>query len=115
MKKITQDSNHRRLLGMDETVDESSDSQLEFLKTLSALGRRGHVVFRSPEGPDEGLALGRTFHAGIGNAQGPNEHCHLILNPKLMHPKAMAHIIGDVFLEWLHWEIRKSLPNPEME
>jgi len=107
--KIAGDPNHRRLLGMDEgSGPGSADMQEEFQKTLTALGQRGHVVFRSPGVPAAELDLAHTFHAGVGRAREIGESCHLILNPELLDQKCIAHIVGDVFLEWLHCEMRRG-------
>ncbi len=103
--KIAVDANHRRLLGMEES---GSSSPAEFARTLTALGRRGHVVFRSPGIDDDDLGLDNTFHAGVG--RGIPERCHVILDPELMDPHCIAHVIGDVFLEWLHSESRGKSP-----
>lgn len=111
VEKIARDANHRRLLGMDDNEGfEPDDSPAEFQKTLTALGKRGHVVFRTPGVPAEELDLANTFHAGVGNVHDIQETCHLILNPELMDQKCIAHIIGDVFLEWLHCEMRRGAP-----
>lgn len=80
----------------------------EFMKTLTALGQRGHVVFRSPGIPAQELKLASTFHAGVGRSSDMTEKCHLILDPDLMDHKCIAHIIGDVFLEWLYCEMRRN-------
>lgn len=107
--KISRDPNHRRLLGMEENAEfNADDSQEEFQKTLTALGQRGHVVFQSPGVPAAELDLAHTFHAGVGSAREIREACHLILNPALMDQKCIAHIVGDVFLEWLHCEMRRT-------
>lgn len=109
--KIAKDPNHRRLLGMDENgFPEDADPAVEYRKTLTALGQRGHVVFQSPGIPDEQLDLANTFHAGIGRAKDIPENCHLILNPALLDQKCIGHIVGDVFLEWLHCEMRLNPP-----
>lgn len=111
VKKIEHDPSHRRLLGMVETG--SSDTEAfcsEFMKTLTALGQRGHVVFRSPGFSTQELKFANTFHAGVGHAHDIDEKCHLILDPDLMDHKCIAHIIGDVFLEWLHCEMRRNPP-----
>ncbi len=109
--KIARDPSHRRLLGMDANDTQSSpDPQIEFRKTLSALGKRGHVVFSQSGASEPDLDLANTFHAGIGNHSVLGENCHLTLNPDLIDHKCIAHIIGDVFLEWLHCEMRRNAP-----
>jgi hypothetical protein len=109
--KVARDPNHRRLLGLKENaLDQPDDSRPELHKILAALGQRGHVVFRSPGVPDETLDLANTFHAGVGASGEIRDECHLILNPELMDQKCIAHIIGDVFLEWLHCETRRNAP-----
>ncbi|MDP3849606.1 MAG: hypothetical protein Q8Q59_03820 [Luteolibacter sp.] len=109
--KIARDPNHRRLLGLNETsLDKGGRAGPELHKTLSALGLRGHVVFRSPGVPDETLDLANTFHAGVGTLGEITDPCHLILNPALMDQNCIAHVIGDVFLEWLHCETRRNAP-----
>jgi hypothetical protein len=113
--KISQDENHRRLLGMAEiTPDASANPQAGYRQTLTGLGQRGHVVFRSPGSSDEALDLSNTFHAGIGCPADIPAKCHLILNPALLEQKCMAHIIGDVFLEWHHCEMRRGTPIHEI-
>lgn len=79
-------------------------------KTLAALGQRGHVIFRDVVPPAKELELPHAFHAGIGNQPGDAVKCHLVLNPDLMDPSSLAHIIGDVFLEWLHRELHRVAP-----
>lgn len=113
--KIARDANHRRLLGLPELDGhDAGDAQSGYRKTLTGLVQRGHVIFRSPGVSDEELDLANTFHAGVGNARMISEKCHLILNPDLMDQKCIAHIIGDVFLEWLHCEMRRSIPIHEI-
>jgi hypothetical protein len=109
VEKISRDVNHCRLLGVPDIGSHGTgDPQAGYRKTLTGLGQRGHVIFRSPGVSDEELDLANTFHAGVGCAQMIQEKCHLILNPELMDQKCIAHIIGDVFLEWLHCEMRRS-------
>jgi hypothetical protein len=112
ISKISRDPNHRRLLGMEcSELAGDEDPQAEFRKTLSALGQRGHVVLRSPGISDESLSLANTFHAGVAiDSRAIREKCHVILNPELMDRKCVAHVIGDVFLEWLHCETRRGGP-----
>lgn len=107
--KVAGDSHHRRLLGMGEIPPvETADSESDLRKTLSALGRRGHVVLRAPGVPDEKLNLPNTFYAGVGVRGEVAEECHLILNPELMDQKCIAHVIGDVFLEWVYSENHRN-------
>lgn len=106
--KVAKDPHHRRLLGMGEIAPgQAADSESELRKTLTALGRRGHVVFRDPGVPDEKLKLSNTFHAGVSASGEVAEPCHLILNPELMDQKCIAHVIADVFLEWFYSETRR--------
>lgn len=107
VSKISRDANHRQLLGMEE-LEEGADPVGEFHKTLSALGQRGHVVFRSGNVTVEELDLENTFHAGIGKPEDIKQPCHIILNPALLDAKSIPPIIGDVFLEWLHCESRRD-------
>ncbi|MGD7653254.1 MAG: hypothetical protein ACQCXQ_08580 [Verrucomicrobiales bacterium] len=100
--EIAQDPSHRRMLGLEEHQNPPSSGHP---RTLAALGQRGHVVLRSPANGNINLA--NTFHVGLGNPHLLPEYCHVTLNAKLMDQKCVAHLIGDVFLEWLHSELRK--------
>jgi hypothetical protein len=107
VEKITHDINHRRLLGLGEIpAANEGGAGSEEANILHALGRRGHVVFRTPGLSDRELGITNAFHAGVGTAGEIAGNCHLILNPELMDQSCIAHIIGDVFLEWLHWHAR---------
>jgi hypothetical protein len=107
VEKISQDANHRRLLGVTVISEDKVDQpHAETRNILSALGRRGHVVFRSPGPADEQPGIANAFHAGVGTPGEINGQCHLILNPELMDQSCIARVIGDVFLEWLLWQSR---------
>lgn len=107
VEKISHDENHRRLLGLkDLPATEPNDAEAEIRNTLCALGQRGHVVFRSPGFSDDQLGIANAFHAGVGANGEISGECHLVLNPELMDQSCIAHVIGDVFLEWLHWQSR---------
>jgi len=109
VEKIARDPGHRRLLGLPENAEiKSAGSEPNPVAALSALGQRGHIIFRSPGLGDEELGLENTFHAGVGSIGEIKDECHLILNPELMDQKCIAHIIGDVFLEWLHCDARRG-------
>jgi hypothetical protein len=105
--KVAADDNHRQLLGIPENTNPETAGHV---KTLAALGRRGHVVFQWPESAEDGLGEIQTFHAGVGQAANIDEMCHLILNPELINLNSIAHIIGDVFLEWHHSGLRRAAP-----
>jgi hypothetical protein len=110
IEKVCQDPNHRHLLGMSEEMPtHPQDFKSEIRNTVFALGERGHVVLKAPDGGD-GFDASKTFHAGVGKSPDLLKKCHLILNPDHMDRKCIAHIIGDVFLEWLHCEIRRHAP-----
>lgn len=112
VEKVATDPSHRRLLGLsDNPPDDPDDPMPELQKTLRALGKRGHVVFRTAGGlMDETLKPGNAFHAGVGTAGEITSECHLILNPDLISQSCIAHVIGDVFLEWLLCETRRNAP-----
>jgi hypothetical protein len=108
VEKVARDPSHRRLIGLpDDSCRQPAGSQPDLAKTLAALGKRGHVVFRTPGLTDAELGINNAFHAGVGPIDETSD-CHLILNPDLMGRKCIAHIIGDVFLEWLHCETQRD-------
>ena len=112
IEKISRDPHHCQQLGLRDCG--TADPQAGYRQTLTGLVQRGHVILRSPEVSHELLDLSNTFHVGVGCARVIQEKCHLILNPDLMDQKCIAHIIGDVFLEWLHCEMRQSSPIHEI-
>lgn len=76
VKKIEHDPSDRRLLGMPETGSSNPDSsRTEFMKTLTALGQRSLVVFRSPGIPTQDLKLANTFHAFPARTRRPRYLC----------------------------------------
>jgi hypothetical protein len=111
VNQISIDGNLRELLGIAEGCPNCPPtSPCGTRKTLAALGNRGHVIFRDVTGPEKDLDLPFAFHAGIGSSNEVVLKCHLVLNPNLMDPASLAHIIGDVFLEWLHRELHRVVP-----
>ncbi len=111
VEKVATDPSHRRLLGLaDSFPADPKDSTPGQQKTLLALGRRGHVVFRAASNTYEALGTGNHFHAGVGTTGEITNECHIVLNPDLISQSCIAHIIGDVFLEWLHCETRRNAP-----
>jgi len=113
--KIAQDDNYRRLLGMAEIdPDHPPDPRTGNCQTLTGLGQRGHVVFRFPGASDQEFDPANAFHAGVGRPGNIKGKCHLILNSELLDQKCIAHIVGDVFLEWLHCTARRGTPIHEI-
>jgi len=108
VEKVARDPNHRRLLGLPGTMDGAAESLTDINRALASLGQRGHVVFRSPGLDDCELGIPSAFHAGVGAAGEITAACHLTLNPDLMGQKCIAHVIGDVFLEWLHCDTQRG-------
>lgn len=108
VRQVSEDEHLLQLLGIAEISPPDSARQIR--NTLVALGRRGHVIIRAVVPPDKELVLPHAFHAGIGNQFDDAVKCHLVLNPELMDPASLAHIIGDVFLEWLHRELHRVAP-----
>lgn len=107
IRKISADVSHRQLLGLHDAppCDNNEPEDITILRLLSA---RGHVVLLAPDAVEIPLELPNTFHAGVGGGWGTLGACHLILNPKLMDRKCIAHIIGDVFLEWRHCDHQRA-------
>jgi hypothetical protein len=103
VEQIARDANHRRLLGLAEA---SADPARTFRDILAALGRRGHVVLGCHGPGSDKPDPANTFHAGVGHRI--RNRCHVIVDPALVDSRCVAHIIGDVFLEWLHCETRRD-------
>ena len=110
VRKVSEDEHLLELLGIAGSCP--PDSTRRVRNTLIALARRGHVIIRAVVPPDKELELPHAFHAGIGNQFDDAVKCHLVLNHELMDPASLAHIIGDVFLEWLHRELHRVAPVP---
>ncbi len=101
IQKAASDPGNRRLLGLEDLNDPDEAASKEQIKqAIRALGRKGHLVFRCPEEPGTDLTPGQAFHAGIGNHLSIKTPCHLTIDPALVSPGSIPHIIGDVFLEW---------------
>ena len=107
VRRISESPDSRRLLGMaDPCPNCPPASSCGIRKTLEALARHGHVVFRV--GAERAPDLPEAFHAGIGADDCGCARCHLILNPDLVHPRNLAHLVSDVFLDWHHEEFRTA-------
>jgi hypothetical protein len=106
---IAADPSQRALLGIGEScVNCPPTSLCGQKKTLAALALRGHVVLDSPLAAAAAGELENTFHAGIGMPANGMDGCHLIVNPELLPENCIAHVVADVFLEWLACEDRRS-------
>ena len=110
VEKVARDPSHRQLLGLPDIASSAAGDcpAADVRKTLGSLGQRGHVVLRSHGLDDAALGLENAFHAGVGTQREVVSACHVILNPELMGRKCIAHIIGDIFLEWLHGETHRD-------
>ena len=101
VRTIAADPAQRRLLGVVEPCPNCPPtSRCGLRKVLSAIARRGHVVF------DDRLALEATedldngFRASIGVPDSQPESYHIILNPDRFQARCLAPLIADSFLEW---------------
>lgn len=110
--RVSANPDSRKLLGMaDPCPNCPPDGPCGIRKTLNSLGLRGYIIFRSATSAGKVLELPDAFHAGVGNRVGGGVKFHLVLNPELMPPRSMAHIIGDAFLDWRHEEARHGSRN----
>lgn len=103
VQRISGDSFLRQLIGLQYDI---ASGRAAFEKTFCALAARGHVVTLYPAGFDQGLGATHTFDVGLGDM--PLESCHMVLNPGKIAPAHLAPIIGDVFLEWFHHDVRRG-------
>lgn len=110
VRKVAQDPNHRRLLNMDDDPAPDCDFETEYLNTLTALGMHGHVVLEAPEPECTITSSENAFHVGLDSGRSIKNTCHMILNPELIEPDSIAHIVGDVFLGWLHSQSLRNNP-----
>ena len=108
--KLAQDPNHRRLLHMEGDPASDCDFELEYLDTLSALGMRGRVVLGAPKAECAITSSKYAFHVGLDSGRSIRKTCHMILNPELIEPETVAHIVGDVFLGWQHSRALRDNP-----
>ncbi|MES2476026.1 MAG: hypothetical protein V4640_09610 [Verrucomicrobiota bacterium] len=103
VRQISSDADSRKLLGMaDPCPNCPPHGACGIGKTLTALSHRGYVVFRAETPANKPLDLPHAFHAGIGAAECDAPRCHLVLNPDLVQPRSLAHLVSDVFLDWHH-------------
>jgi hypothetical protein len=103
--QVSESPELRCLLGIEDGCQNCPPkSPCGIRKTLSALGKRGHVIVPSTKD----VEVPEAFHAGIDSNSDTAGHCHILLNPELMNPTCFAPIIGDVFLEWLHCQLLRA-------
>jgi hypothetical protein len=99
----------RSLLGITESCPNCPPtSRCGIRKTVTALASRGHVIVRAEQMSDKEAPIPNAFHAGIGDLDPVKNQCHLVLNPELMDPNSFAHVIGDLFLDWVHGELTEG-------
>ncbi|MCX6876193.1 MAG: hypothetical protein NTW21_20660 [Verrucomicrobia bacterium] len=108
---IADDPGHRHLLGLeDESEHYLPTSPFGIQRALAALAVRGHIVLDSPLASAATRGLKNVFHVGIGLPPDSLAECHIILNPGLFQIPCLPQIVGDVFLEWLNYQDRKTEP-----
>lgn len=101
LKRITADPSSRRLLKLPDCVSpDMAHSNQEFLRTLTTLTRRGHLVFRAPDNGEVLFDDPRLFHAGIGSRDQIERPCHIVVDPQMMAIPCIPQMVADVFLEW---------------
>lgn len=106
IEKVRREPSLRCLLGLDDGMQPpGEDGASDFMKTLAAIGGRGRVVCLAA---DRAIAKPDAFHAGIGPIRAIRAKCHLILDPDLLDRNCIAHVVGDVFLEWIHSRSRQD-------
>jgi len=111
IQRIAADPSSRRLLGMaDLTSPDEAKSPAEYLRTLNALTKRGHLVFRDPGEADHTIEHPRVFRAGVGGREQVKGRCHIIIDPSMMSAECVPQVIADVFLEWVHCDERHERP-----
>lgn len=98
---ITADPAQRRLLGVVEPCPNCPPtSRCGIRKVLTAIARRGHVVFDDPLAFEATKEETNGFRASIGIPQVGAESFHIILNPSRFQTRCLAPLIADSFLEW---------------
>lgn len=107
--RIAIDSANQRLLGVKVGIDEvPRDAATASREVVIALCSRGHIVMAAPATMPPETDNPGVFHVGVGCTSKLVQRCHMTLNPVLIDPECAAHIIGDVFLEWLSCGARGS-------
>ena len=106
---IAADPAQRRLLGVADSCGKCPPtSHCGLRKVMTAIARRGHVVF------NDTLALEATedepngFRASIGIPLDAAESYHIILNPLHFHARCLAPLVADSFLEWMANRLHQS-------
>ncbi|MCB1131597.1 MAG: hypothetical protein KDN05_10740 [Verrucomicrobiae bacterium] len=112
---IAADSANQRLLGLKVGVDEvPADGAAATREVFDALCARGHIVMAAGSGMPA-TDVTEAFHVGIGCSADLAERCHMTINPDRIERNCAAHIIGDVFLEWLNCSLRDNSEIRTME
>ena len=102
VSRIAADTANQRLLGLEVGVDDiPGDPATASRQVLDALCSRGHIVMAATGDPAADEAPD-AFHVGIGRSGALAERCHMTINSTRIERNCAAHIIGDVFLEWMN-------------
>lgn len=105
--RIATDTANQRLLGLKVGVDEvPADSTAVQRDVWDAISSRGHVVLAAPATTAPAAETAEAFHVGVGCSADLVGRCHMTLNPARIEPSCIAHIVGDVFLEWRDCSVR---------
>jgi hypothetical protein len=98
---IAADPAQRRLLGVADACPSCPPtSRCGIKKILTAIARRGHVVFDDPIAVEATKDEDNGFHASVGIPP-EAENFHIIINPELFHARCLAPLIADSYLEWI--------------
>ena len=99
---IAADPAQRRLLGVDEACPNCPPtSRCGLRKVLTAIAKRGHVVFDDTLALEATAELSNGFRASIGMPVASPESFHIIVNPDPFHSRCLAPLVADSFLEWM--------------
>jgi len=102
IQAIAADPAQRRLLGVTDSCGKCPPtSRCGLRKVLTAIARRGHVVFDGPLAFEATEEEANGFRASFGIPGTAPESYHIILNPARFHARCLAPLIADSFLEWV--------------
>ncbi|MGE9270050.1 MAG: hypothetical protein ACQKBU_04540 [Verrucomicrobiales bacterium] len=99
---IAADASQRRLLGLGDPCPKCPPtSECGIRRVLTALAKRGHLIFDLPQASHLITDGPHGFRAAIGTPpEDELEDYHLILRPEAFGSRCLTSLIGDSFLEW---------------